>query len=215
MRTKRLSPHLKTIIPGKVAPGGSNSVANPWQYTGGYYDSATKLVKMGQRYYDPSLGRFTQLDPKGGGYTYAGDNPTTFVDPLGLDVCVSGNVSTGFGTSSSGGTCSNNGQITSTSVSAGTSLPPCPTILCGSISISNQPPSSSGTSLTSNFSSGSLNVSNTIDPSGNNNVNVSTTVGSTTGSPDPSVGSTIDFTTTYPTSTPQIPLYTPAFDPHP
>lgn len=72
---------------GNVTPGGGNSVANPWQYTGGYYDSATKLVKLGQRYYDPSLGRFTQLDPKGGGYAYASDNPVNFTDPSGLDDC--------------------------------------------------------------------------------------------------------------------------------
>jgi len=71
---------------GKVTAGTGNSVANPWQYTGGYYDSSTKLVKLGQRFYDPSLGRWTQRDPlpKGNRYVYAGDNPTNFVDPTGL-----------------------------------------------------------------------------------------------------------------------------------
>ncbi len=59
-------------------------MANPWQYTGGYLDSETGLVKLGQRYYDPLTGRWTQLDPLGGGYTYASNNPTNFTDPTGL-----------------------------------------------------------------------------------------------------------------------------------
>ncbi len=54
---------------------------------GGYYDGATKLVKLGQRYYDPSLGRFMQRDPRGGGYGYASDNPVNFTDPSGLENC--------------------------------------------------------------------------------------------------------------------------------
>jgi YD repeat-containing protein len=33
---------------GKVTATGS--VANPWQYTGGYLDSQTGLVKLGQRF---------------------------------------------------------------------------------------------------------------------------------------------------------------------
>jgi len=69
---------------GNVTPGGTNSVTNPWQYTGGYYDGTTKLVKLGQRFYDSSLGRFTQLDPLGGGYAYASGNPVNFTDPSGL-----------------------------------------------------------------------------------------------------------------------------------
>ena len=71
---------------GKVTPGGSNSVANPWQYTGGYLDSQTGLVKLGQRFYDPTLGRWTQQDPVPSGnlYVYAGDNPVNFTDPSGL-----------------------------------------------------------------------------------------------------------------------------------
>lgn len=44
-------------------------MTNPWQYTGGYYDSQTGLVKLGQRFNDPSLGRWTQEDPVPGGNT--------------------------------------------------------------------------------------------------------------------------------------------------
>ena len=41
----------------------SGSVANPYGYAGGYNDSATGLVKFGTRYYNPSVGQFTQVDP--------------------------------------------------------------------------------------------------------------------------------------------------------
>ena len=38
---------------------------------------------MGERYYDPSRGRFTQLDPLGGGYPYTANSPVNFTDPSG------------------------------------------------------------------------------------------------------------------------------------
>ncbi len=43
------------------------------------------MYKLGIRYYDPTLGRFTQPDPTGQDphYTYAGDNPVNFTDPSG------------------------------------------------------------------------------------------------------------------------------------
>ncbi|MGH9354130.1 MAG: RHS repeat-associated core domain-containing protein, partial [Terriglobia bacterium] len=40
--------------------------------------------KMGEWYYDPAAGRFTQEDPLGSGRGYAGDNPVNFTDPSGL-----------------------------------------------------------------------------------------------------------------------------------
>ncbi|MGH2410394.1 MAG: RHS repeat-associated core domain-containing protein, partial [Chloroflexota bacterium] len=57
---------------------------NPFRYTGAIWDAATGLYKMGERYYDPAAGRFTQEDPLGGGYGYAGDNPINVSDPAGL-----------------------------------------------------------------------------------------------------------------------------------
>jgi RHS repeat-associated protein len=39
---------------------------NPWKFAAGYLDSSTGLYKFGTRYYDPTLGRWTQQDPVGG-----------------------------------------------------------------------------------------------------------------------------------------------------
>ena len=69
-------------------------VNNPWRYVGAYQDG-TGLYKMGARYYDPTLGRFTQqdpifnpLDPKSWNrYTYAGNDPINFSDLTGLEAC--------------------------------------------------------------------------------------------------------------------------------
>lgn len=69
----------------------SGSVSNPWGYAGGYTD-ATGFIKFGARYYDPSLGRWTQTDPlsqsQGSSqYQYAFDNPVNGVDPSGTWCC--------------------------------------------------------------------------------------------------------------------------------
>lgn len=61
------------------------------RYTGGALDQTTGLLKLGQRYYDPAIGAFTQQDanqilanPSNGNlYAYAADNPATFTDPTG------------------------------------------------------------------------------------------------------------------------------------
>ncbi|WP_405470848.1 RHS repeat-associated core domain-containing protein [Streptomyces canus] len=42
----------------------TEAVPQPFRYTGAYLDP-TGLYKMGARYYDPQLGRFTQPDPSG------------------------------------------------------------------------------------------------------------------------------------------------------
>jgi RHS repeat-associated protein len=57
-------------------------------YTGREPDPDTGLVYYRARYYDPTLGRFTQRDPIGlaGGlnqYAYVGGNPISFTDPYG------------------------------------------------------------------------------------------------------------------------------------
>jgi RHS repeat-associated protein len=41
------------------------------------------LYHYGARYYDPTTGRWTQPDPLGGGYPFAGDDPINATDPSG------------------------------------------------------------------------------------------------------------------------------------
>lgn len=64
----------------------SEQVANPNRYAGGYLDAYSGLYHFGARYYDPTLGRFTQLDPSGqdSGYVYAGDDPINSSDISGF-----------------------------------------------------------------------------------------------------------------------------------
>jgi RHS repeat-associated protein len=83
-----------------------NSPANnrkPYQYVGqfGYYahtsaqgSALADLRQLGVRFYNPEVGRFTQLDPLGdrlNWYAYTGGNPLVRVDPTGLSYvsCVS------------------------------------------------------------------------------------------------------------------------------
>jgi len=70
----------------------SGTVANPWRFAAGYYDSGTGLYKFGTRYYDSTLGRWSQQDPLSGKltdpnslnrYLYVSDDPVNFTDPSG------------------------------------------------------------------------------------------------------------------------------------
>jgi RHS repeat-associated protein len=71
------------------ATSASEGVSNSFRFIGAIWDSQTGLYKMGERYYDPTVGRFTQTDPLGGGYTYASGDPANLTDPSGLcPVCV-------------------------------------------------------------------------------------------------------------------------------
>lgn len=65
----------------------SDGYDNPIGYTGGYLDGDTGLYKLGIRYYDPALARFTQPDPTGldDHYTYARNNPLNNTDPSGAE----------------------------------------------------------------------------------------------------------------------------------
>jgi len=70
---------------GNVIAGGG---VPQFGFTGREPD-ATGLMYFRARYYDPSMGRFTQRDPMGFGgglnpYAYVGNSPTNFTDPLGL-----------------------------------------------------------------------------------------------------------------------------------
>ncbi len=63
----------------------TEGVSNPFRYIGAMWEPSTGLYKMGERYYDPKVGRFTQPDPLDGQtYTYTAGNPVNYVDPSGL-----------------------------------------------------------------------------------------------------------------------------------
>jgi RHS repeat-associated protein len=71
---------------GQVTPVGTASVANPLGYAGGYTEPTSGIVKFGTRYYNASVGLFTQEDPSGQntGYLYAGNDPVNVTDPSGM-----------------------------------------------------------------------------------------------------------------------------------
>ena len=69
----------------------TEGVANSVKWQGAIWDATTQLYKMGSRYYSPSLGRFTQLDPavqSADGFVFAQDNPVNFTDPSGNWCCL-------------------------------------------------------------------------------------------------------------------------------
>ncbi|MEN8656137.1 RHS repeat-associated core domain-containing protein, partial [Streptomyces sp. 21So2-11] len=71
---------------GQARTTPTEKIAQPYRYAGTYAD-ATGLYKMGARYYDPTLGRFTQPDPSGqeaNPYLYAAADPVNNTDPTGL-----------------------------------------------------------------------------------------------------------------------------------
>ncbi len=83
-----------------VTPGGMSALGNPYLFTGRRYDSETGWYHYRTRYLDPLTGRFTTRDVigiwgdilnLGNGYTYAGSNPASAVDPLGLNVTLGRN----------------------------------------------------------------------------------------------------------------------------
>ena len=77
-----------------TSTGGHNTAlaaSNPFRYASGYLDTATGLYNYSARYYQPTLGRWTQQDTlsiigdpaNGNRYTYTGDDPTNNIDPSG------------------------------------------------------------------------------------------------------------------------------------
>jgi RHS repeat-associated protein len=75
---------------GKMTQTGS--LFNPFRFAAGYFDKDTDLYKFGTRYYEPTLGRWTQVDPVRGSigkpeslapYPYSLNDPVNLVDPGG------------------------------------------------------------------------------------------------------------------------------------
>jgi len=73
----------------------SENISNSYYYTGQELDAISGLYNLRNRYYNASLGRFTQLDPivdllgienmqELNGYAYVANNPMILVDPFGL-----------------------------------------------------------------------------------------------------------------------------------
>lgn len=71
----------------EVSPGGV--ATTPLCFSGQYHDEETGLFYNRNRYYDPEVGRYISADPVGlisgfNAFAYAENQPTRFVDPLGL-----------------------------------------------------------------------------------------------------------------------------------
>jgi RHS repeat-associated protein len=82
------------VVRYEYEPFGSLAVPvahpNPYAFAGKRLFQALNLYDSRARQYSPTLGRFLQRDPKGIAgalnlYTYTGNNPATFVDPLGME----------------------------------------------------------------------------------------------------------------------------------
>lgn len=81
---------------GNELQTASNPIDNPWRFAGEYLDTQTNLYKIGFRYYDQQLGRWTQQDPIVGfvdprtsnRYIYAGQDPVNIVDPTGTFIFI-------------------------------------------------------------------------------------------------------------------------------
>ncbi|CAI8698953.1 hypothetical protein EMIT0162MI3_120004 [Pseudomonas chlororaphis] len=76
---------------GNLAALDVSEIDNPLRFQGQYFDAETGLHYNRHRYYNPNSGRFLTPDPiklAGGlnNYLYV-NNPTGWVDPLGLQEC--------------------------------------------------------------------------------------------------------------------------------
>lgn len=95
------SGELKQAV--RYGPYGDNAAASgsvsysatndPFLFQGGYHlaggdtgagNIPNDLYHYGERYYDPTTGKWTQPDPAGDGYSFAGDDPINESDPNGL-----------------------------------------------------------------------------------------------------------------------------------
>ena len=80
--------------PYGIVRSTTGSTPNPFQYVAQYHEAQGDLYKMGARYYQPGLGRWSQLDPldqagdlrEGNRYVYVGGDPVNLIDPTGRSI---------------------------------------------------------------------------------------------------------------------------------
>jgi RHS repeat-associated protein len=75
---------------GEIYSTPTNTTPTNHRFPGQYADAENSLSYNNARDYDTSIGRYIEADPLGFGggynlYSYAGQNPTQAIDPLGLD----------------------------------------------------------------------------------------------------------------------------------
>ncbi len=89
---------------------GSGQNYIPFGFSGGIYDSETKLVRFGVRDYNSETGRWTSKDPirfKAGDsnlYGYVLQDPVNFIDPVGKSASLPSETAPGNGYVDIGGT---------------------------------------------------------------------------------------------------------------
>lgn len=75
---------------GEASPERTGEASLPIRFPGQYLDVESGNVFNHNRYYDPATGRYLQSDPLGlaagpSAYLYASGNPSSLIDPLGLE----------------------------------------------------------------------------------------------------------------------------------
>lgn len=85
-----------------ISAGSTGDWPDDKSFLGAPEDTGTGLTQIGARQYDPDTGQFISVDPvldadhdqTMNGYSYAGNNPTTYSDPSGrqLEECATGKI---------------------------------------------------------------------------------------------------------------------------
>ena len=74
--------------------GSTGTATTPLGFTGQYTDAETGLQYLRARFYDPATAQFITRDPLVGTtrepFVYGESNPTRFVDPSGMGICLGG-----------------------------------------------------------------------------------------------------------------------------
>ncbi|MFE9479918.1 RHS repeat-associated core domain-containing protein [Streptomyces spororaveus] len=83
--------HTRTTLWGITTWNRDATAYTPLRFPGQYFDPESELHYNRHRHYDPASGRYVSPDPLGltpapNAFAYV-DNPTTWIDPLGLAMC--------------------------------------------------------------------------------------------------------------------------------